>query len=351
VAVSAVITFVSACVGAALIGWLTGLVVRYLARRRPVLATADARCRVPWICTLVAIAALGSTPSQVHGDAGRSLRHGLLVALILSATWLCIRVVRTGEDAALSRLHMDVADNRKIRKLRTQVNILRRVVVVVLVILGVAAALMTFARMRTFGTSLLASAGVAGIIGGLAAQSTLGNVFAGLQLAFNDALRVDDVLVVESEWGRVEELTLTYVVVHLWDERRLVLPTTYFTTKPFQNWTRSSSRNLGSVFLYLDHTAPIDALRAEAERVVRASALWDQQGWALQVTDTTERAIEVRVLASASDAGRAFSLRCEIREKLLGWINDNCPDALPRTRLVPAGEQVLWQQEATAATP
>jgi small-conductance mechanosensitive channel len=329
-----VITFGGACLLAGLVGWLTGALVRLVARRRPFLRTADTRCRWPWICTLVLGAALSATPAvRAHGAADADLRHGLLVLVIASVTWLGTRIVKVVEDAMLLRLRMDVENNRKIRKLRTQVTVLRRVIVAALIVLGAAAVLMTFARMRALGTSLLASAGLVGVIGGLAAQSVLGNVFAGLQLAFNDALRVDDVLVVEDEWGRVEELTLTYVVVHLWDERRLVLPTTYFTTQPFQNWTRSSARNLGTVYLYLDYTAPIEALRAEAEKVVAASQYWDRQAWALQVTDATEQTIQVRVLASASDSGRAFTLRCEIREKLLAFVNENYPGALPRTRV------------------
>lgn len=329
-----IVTFASACVLAALIGWLTGVTVRLLARRRPFLRTADARCRWPWIATLVGSAALSATPAvRAHGAADANLRHGLLVLVIATVTWLCIRIVTVVEDAMLLKLRMDVENNRKVRKMRTQVTVLRRVIVAALLVIGAAAILMTFAKMRALGTSILASAGVAGIIGGLAAQSVLGNVFAGLQLAFNDAIRVDDVLVVEDEWGRVEELTLTYVVVHLWDERRLVLPTTYFTTQPFQNWTRSSARNLGTVYLYLDYTAPIEALRTEAEKVVTASEYWDRQAWALQVTDATERTIEVRILASATDSGRAFNLRCEIREKLIAFVNENHPDALPRTRI------------------
>jgi hypothetical protein len=336
---SNIITFAAACVGAGLLGWLTGLIVRLVARHHPFLRTADARCRGPWILTLVSSAALSSTPAvHAHGAADAALRHSLLVLVIAAVTWLCTRVVKVVEDAVLLRLRMDVENNRKIRKLRTQVTVLRRIIVAVLVVLGAAAILMTFARMRALGTSLLASAGVAGIVGGLAAQSVLGNVFAGLQLAFNDALRVDDVLVVENEWGRVEELTLTYVVLHLWDERRLVLPTTYFTTQPFQNWTRSSARNLGSVFLYLDYTAPIEQLRAAAERIIHASPLWDRQAWVLQVTDATEHTIQVRVLASASDSGRAFDLRCEIREGMLAWINEHAPSALPVTRISTPGD-------------
>jgi small-conductance mechanosensitive channel len=329
-----IVTFGGACVVAALIGWLTGVVVRLLARHRPFLSTADARCRWPWIWTLVTSAALSATPAvRAHGAAEADLRHGLLVLVIATVTWLCTRIVKVIEDAMLLRLRMDVENNRKVRKMRTQVTVLRRVIVAALIVIGAAAILMTFGRMRALGTSILASAGVAGIIGGLAAQSVLGNDFAGLQLAFNDAIRVDDVLVVEDEWGRVEELTLTYVVVHLWDERRLVLPTTYFTTQPFQNWTRTSARNLGTVYVYLDYTAPIEALRAEAEKIVTASEYWDRQAWVLQVTDATEHTIQVRILASATDSGRAFNLRCEIREKLIAFVNENYPDALPRTRI------------------
>jgi small-conductance mechanosensitive channel len=322
-----------------LLGWTTGFLVRLLGRRHRYLLSLDRQCRWPWVLTLTTSAALSTAPSaNVHGSADTALRHALLIALIGAVTWLLIRVARSIEDVVLSRLPMDVADNRRIRKVRTQVQVLGHVLVAVLIVLGAATALMTFARMRALGTSLLASAGVAGIVGGLAAQSVLGNVFAGLQLAFTDALRVDDVVVVNDEWGRVEELTLTYVVLHLWDERRLVLPTTYFTTQPFQNWTRTSSRNLGAVYLYLDYRTPVDQLRAEAERVVTGSPLWDRQAWVLQVTDATEHTIQIRVLASAADAGRAFDLRCEIREKLLAWIRDQHPEALPVTR-VSATEQ------------
>ncbi len=335
---SDLVVVIVSCTGAAALALLTGVVVRRIGRRRALLRTVDRHARIPWVATLATAAALLTTPRPEDGASGyAALRHALAILLIAALTWLAIAVVRIVEDASLVRLRIDVADNRRVRKLRTQVTVTRRVLVTVLVVIGVAAALMTFASMRAFGASLLASAGLAGIVGGIAAQSVLGNVFAGLQLAFNDALRVDDVIVVDDEWGRVEELTLTYVVLHLWDERRLVLPTTYFTQQPFQNWTRTSSRNLGAVYLYLDFTAPIDALRTEAERVVRESPLWDRQAWTLQVTGATERAIEVRVLASAKDAGTAFDLRCEVRERLLAWMRDNHPRSLPTTRLAATG--------------
>jgi small-conductance mechanosensitive channel len=332
--VSALLTFAGTCAAAAVVGWLSGVLTRRLARRHPFLLTAHQRCQQPWTAALVLTAALSSLPVLPLRDSVAGwLRHALTIAVIVAVTWLAVRVTMTAEDGAFRRLRVDVADNRRIRKMRTQITVVRRIVVALLVVLAAAAVLMTFAKLRTFGASLLASAGVAGIVGGLAAQSTLGNVFAGLQLAFTDALRFDDVVVVEGEWGRVEELTLTYVVVHLWDERRLVLPTTYFTTKPFQNWTRTGSRVLGSVILHLDYSAPVEELRAEAERIIAASPHWDRRDWVLQVTDTTPTTMEVRVLASAADAGLAFDLRCEIREKLLAYVTREHPSALPRMRI------------------
>ncbi|MDQ1676573.1 MAG: hypothetical protein QOC93_1717 [Actinomycetota bacterium] len=338
---TALILFGSAGAAAATLGWLSGALMRGLARRRPFLRTAHERCRYPWTATLVVAAALSVLPATGLGAAlAGGLRHTLVVALIVSVTWLGVRVTHVSEDAAFRRLRVDVADNRRIRKVRTQVTVIRRIVVALLVVLAAAAVLMTFARLRTFGASLLASAGVAGIVGGLAAQTTLSNVFAGLQLAFTDALRFDDVVVVENEWGRVEELTLTYVVVHLWDERRLVLPTTYFTTRPFQNWTRTGSRILGTAMLHLDYSAPVDALRTEAGRLVAASPHWDGRDWALQVVDTTESTIVVRVLASAVNADHAYDLRCELREKLLAYVTERHASALPRTRVaVPGGAE------------
>jgi hypothetical protein len=330
----AIVLFGTACAAAAALGWLSGALMRGLARRRPFLRTAHLRCRYPWTGTLVLAAALSVLPAAGLDDAlAGGLRHALLVALIVAVTWLGVRATHVAEDASFRRLRVDVADNRRVRKVRTQITVVRRILVALLVLVAVAAVLMTFARLRAFGASLLASAGVAGIVGGLAAQSTLGNVFAGLQLAFTDALRFDDVVVVENEWGRVEELTLTYVVVRLWDERRLVLPTTYFTTKPFQNWTRTGSRVLGTAVLHLDYSAPVDALRAEAERVITASPHWDGLDWALQVVDTTETTMVVRVLASAVDADHAYDLRCELREKLLAYVTEQHPSALPRTRV------------------
>jgi len=210
--------------------------------------------------------------------------------------------------------------------------VIRRITVALTFVTALAAMLMTFGSVRTIGASLLASAGVLGIVAGLAAQTTLANVFAGLQLAFTDHLRIDDVVVVETEWGRVEEFTLTYVVVRLWDERRLVLPTTYFTTKPFQNWTRDESRVVGSVELHVDFRLAVDPVRLELERVLNESPLWDRRDWVLQVTDVTPTTMVLRALMSAIDAPSAWDLRCEVREKLIAFLRDRFPEALPRVR-------------------
>jgi small-conductance mechanosensitive channel len=253
----------------------------------------------------------------------------------MSVSWLLTKLLFMAEDAALQHVRVDVADNRRARKVRTQLATLRRLTAVVIAVVAVAAILMTFSGLRAYGASVLASAGVVGVIAGLAAQTTLSNVFAGLQLVFTDALRIDDVVVVEDEWGRIEELTLTYVVVHLWDERRLVLPATYFTTTPFQNWTRSESRVLGSVELHVDPATPIPVLRRRAREVIDAHPLWDRRDWVLQVTDTTEFTVVVRVLASAADAASAWDLRCDIREQLIAFLQAEHPESLTRLRTQP----------------
>jgi small-conductance mechanosensitive channel len=193
--------------------------------------------------------------------------------------------------------------------------------------------LMTFEKIRQLGTTILASAGLAGLIIGLAAQRTIGTFIAGLQIAFTQPIRVDDVVIVENEWGRIEEITLTYVVVKIWDLRRLIVPITYFIEKPFQNWTRSSADILGTVYIYVDYTVPVDAIREQLHKLLEKSQHWDHKVCVLQVTNTSEKAIELRALMSALDASTAWTLRCEIREKLLEFIKDKYPQALPRSRI------------------
>jgi small-conductance mechanosensitive channel len=258
--------------------------------------------------------------------------HGVWLAFIAASAWLVATLLLVVADVALLRFRTDVEDNRHARRVHTQVTVIRRVTVAVVVVLAVGAMLVTFPSARAAGASVLASAGVAGVIAGLAAQSVLGNVLAGLQIAFGDSLRLDDVVVEEGEWGRIEEITLSYVAVHIWDDRRLVLPTSYFTTKPFQNWTRTESALLGTVELDVDWSVPMEQLRQELERVLAAMALWDGRVAVVQVTDAVGPFIRVRVLVSAADAPTLWDLRCVVRERLVTWMQAHHPDALPRMR-------------------
>jgi hypothetical protein len=260
------------------------------------------------------------------------LLHLLVLALIGAGAWLLAALLLVFEDVALSRYRTDVPDNLRQRRLHTQVVMLRRVTVAFVVVLAAGVALMTFPAVRAVGTSVLASAGIIGIIGGLAAQSMLSNVFAGLQLTFSDAIRLDDVVVVEGEWGKVEEITLTHVVVRLWDDRRLILPTSRFTTQPFENWTRTQAAVLGTVELGVDWSVPVEAMRDELRAVLDGTDLWDGREGVLQVTDAVGGAVTVRVLVSAVDAPTLWDLRCHVREQLVGWVRDRQPAALPRLR-------------------
>ena len=259
-------------------------------------------------------------------------RHVLGICIICAVSWLCVRLVTGLEEFLLKQYNIDAEDNLSARKMYTQLRIVKRIVTVIIIIIGFAAILMTFENVRQLGTSLLASAGIAGIIIGFAAQRSLATLFAGLQIAFTQPIRIDDVVIVENEWGRIEKITLTYVVVRIWDLRRLVLPITYFTEKPFQNWTRVTSEILGTVFIYVDYTASAQKIREKYFEIVEQSKLWDGKVRNLQVTNTTERTMELRVLMSAKDASAAWDLRCEVREKLIDFIQQNYPDALPKVR-------------------
>ncbi|WP_326553757.1 mechanosensitive ion channel family protein [Micromonospora sp. NBC_01813] len=331
----AVVAVIATVGGSFALTWLSGWGARLAARGRyaPFLTTLHRECHRPWGATLLVGGLLLAVPvSGVTGELRDEVLHILLLALIYTGAWLVIRILFVFEDTAFRRLPVDMTDNRRRRRARTQIGLLRRLTAVIIGIVALAATLMTFSQLRALGASLLASAGVAGVVAGLAAQSVLGHVFAGLQLAFSDELRLDDVVVVEQEWGRVEEIRLTYVVVRVWDQRRLILPTSYFTTTPFQNWTRNEAQVLGSVILHLDFTADIDVLRAEAHRIVDASPLWDRREWVVQVVDATETTICIRVLASAADAPSSWDLRCELREGLFEFLRRCHPDWLPRAR-------------------
>ncbi len=259
-------------------------------------------------------------------------RHVMSIGIIAVVAWLGIRVSALLEQYIVSQYDIEQKDNLRSRKIRTQFQILQRIIVVIIFIIAISSMLMTFEKVRQFGTSILASAGIAGIIIGFAAQRSIATLFAGLQIALTQPIRLDDVVIVENEWGRIEEITLTYVVVRIWDQRRLVLPITYFTEHAFQNWTRTTSDILGTVYVYVDYTIPVQEIREAFFSMLDASELWDKKVRVLQVTNATERTVELRALMSASDASTAWSLRCEMREKLIAYIQKHYPQSLPRVR-------------------
>ncbi|WP_144763771.1 mechanosensitive ion channel family protein [Curtobacterium sp. 9128] len=313
------------------------LVFRAIGRRERWAVALSRRTKHP-TRTMLLVASLwaafaSSVPhAEAYGWRG-TVSHVFLVATIGVGTWLACALAVFLESLGLHKYRVDVPDNRVARRIHTQVLILRRLTVAVLVIIGVGAILLTFPGVEAAGASVLASAGLISVIAGLAAQSTLGNVFAGMQLAFSGSIRVDDVVVVEQQWGRIEEITLTYVVVHLWDDRRFVLPSTYFTSTPFENWTRTGSELLGAVEFDLDwRVSPAD-MRAELDRILATSTIWDQRVKVLQVTDAVSGLVRVRILVSAPDAGGLFDLRCYVREEMVEWIQRTHPDALPIQRV------------------
>lgn len=254
------------------------------------------------------------------------------IALIISFAGILIKSISVVQDFVMYRYDYSKTDNLRERKIRTQLLYLRQVITGFIILLTIAAVLLTFDTMRRLGAGLLTGVGIGGIVVGFAAQRSLANLLAGFQIAFTQPIRIDDVVVVEGEWGRVEEITLTYVVVNIWDERRLILPITYFIEKPFQNWTRNSSQIIGSVFLYTDYNLPMEPLRTQLDRLLEGHPLWDKRVKALQVTNTTGQHVEIRILVSAANSGQAFDLRCFIREQMVAYINREYPGSLPRSR-------------------
>ncbi len=257
---------------------------------------------------------------------------GFGILLIIAFSFLVIRGVNAVQTALMSRHRLDVPDNVSARRIYTQVSVIRKIIVTTVVIIATGSILMMFDPVRQFGTSILASAGIAGIVIGFAAQKTLGNVLAGIQIALTQPLLIDDIVVVEGEFGQIEEITLTYVTVRTWDLRRLILPITYFVEKPFQNWSRVSTELLGTVILYLDYQAPMGELRKELKHLVENNPKWDRRVCGLQVTDAKEHTIEVRALVSGVDAGKLGDLRAEVREGLINFLVRNYPESLPRSR-------------------
>jgi small-conductance mechanosensitive channel len=314
---------------------ITALVFRMVGRTEAWARTLVGLARVPFRLTLLMGTMWSANTLFLRTSAGseRLVDFVFRALFIAAATWLASALLYFFEEVAAACYRIDVRDNRVARRVRTQLRMLRRIGVVVLVIVAIGAVLLSIPGAATLGASLFASAGLLSLVAGLAAQATLANVFAGIQLAFNDALRVDDVVIAENEWGKIEEITLTYVVVHIWDDRRMVLPSTYFTTNPFQNWTRHNSELLGAVEFDLDWRVDPVGMREELNRIVAQTELWDERVVVLQVTDAVGGFVRVRVLVSAADAPTLFDLRCLVRENLIGWLTTHNPDALPVGRL------------------
>jgi small-conductance mechanosensitive channel len=263
--------------------------------------------------------------------------------------WLAIAIMQAVREIVELRTDISVDDNLQARRKRTRLSILMRIVTILILFLTICMMLLSIPGVRNVGMTLMASAGLAGLAVGAAAQPALKNLIAGVQMAFTEPIRIDDVVIIAGEWGRIEDIRLTYVVVKVWDERRLVVPVSKFLEEPFQNWTRESSQLLGSAFFYVDPTADVPRLRARLEEIVKASKLWDGRFFNLQVTDIKPDVMELRVLVTAANASQAFDLRCAVRESLMGFIAKEMPQALPRHRLQTPPERDLGTPEKRAA--
>ncbi|MBX0290326.1 mechanosensitive ion channel family protein [Hymenobacter sp. HSC-4F20] len=339
-----VVLHTAAVVGGSLLGgWLLKQLAFWLLaayhRREPVLLAESvlrhlSRPSAWFFPVLVLSFVLPLTP--LNARALEVARRLVETALLTTFAWGLVKTVDVVEDLVQHHYRLTDDDNLRVRKLFTQLQFVKKLAVTLIIFVATALVLMSFATVRKIGTGLLTSAGIASVIVGFAAQRSISNLLAGFQIAFTQPIRLDDVLVVEGEWGRVEEITFTYVVLRIWDERRLVLPLNYFIEKPFQNWTRTTSQLLGTVFLYTDYTIPVEAVRAELQRTVESNPLWDRRVCVLQVTDSKERTLELRCLVSAANSSQAFDLRCAVREQLVQFIQQHYPESLPKSRTLVA---------------
>ncbi|MGW5781265.1 mechanosensitive ion channel family protein [Streptomyces sp. NPDC003863] len=291
------------------------------------------RCRTPLYAVLLCVVfrwSYRATECPPLLDHAAVLDHILLLCLIGGGAWLTIRVVSAVVESAYARYAGRTRDAARMRRVRTQVTLLTRVVSVAVGVIAAAFVLVTFPTFRGLGTSLLASAGIIGIVAGVAAQSTLGNLFAGFQIAFGDMVRIGDTVVVDEQWGIVEEVTLTFLTVRTWDERRVTLPVSYFTSRPFENWSRGGNELTGTVFVHCDHSAPVDLMRTHLRKFLDTCPGWDGRAWDLAVTDTSPTGITVRALVTAKDPDDLWTTRCAVREELVDWLAREHPTGLPR---------------------
>jgi small-conductance mechanosensitive channel len=329
------------------------MVLRRLARPSPVMTAVVRQCDHPaaWVLPLAALQIVWQGAPENLPQLAR-IQHWTGVLLIVSITWMAIRAVRGVAQGVIDLYPANVEDNLQARRIQTQARVLARTVMVGVLLAGLAMVLMTFPGARQVGTSLLASAGVAGLVIGIAAKPLFSNMIAGLQIALAQPIRIDDVLIIEGEWGRVEEITGTYVVLAIWDQRRLIIPLQWFIEHPFQNWTRSTSQIIGTVFMHVDYAMPLAPLRAEAQRLCEASKHWDKRLCLLQVTEAAERTLQLRVLVTAVDSSKAWDLRCEVREGLVSFAQREYPQYLPQWRTQRMPETVPRGDEAfRAAAP
>jgi small-conductance mechanosensitive channel len=308
-----------------------------LSRRSPVARHLHRTAASPFRMLLVVVACTVAinrdAPWQAPEDLGKAVELVTRIGVIISAAWLIGAIVLSLEDLGLRRYRIDVVDNLAARRARTQAAVIRRLTLVVIVVLAAGAVLLSFPGVGAAGSSVLASAGIISVIAAVAAQSTLSNLIAGLQIAFSGSIRYGDAVIVEGEWGWIDEITLSYVVVRLWDDRNMVLPATYFTTTPFQNWTRKHSELLGSVELDVDWRVSPDRMRAELDRILPTTDLWDGRTKVLQVTDAVNGWVRIRILVTAKDAPTLFDLRCFVRERMVDWLQSADEGGLPRVRV------------------
>ncbi|WP_432072487.1 mechanosensitive ion channel family protein [Streptomyces wuyuanensis] len=318
-----------------LLGWLADLLLRRADARHsetPLWGLLR-RCRVPLQVVVLTALLRGTYTETAIAVVERNealIGHVLTLVLIAASAWLVVRIAAAVVEASYSRFAATSRDLARVRRVRTQVALVQRIVTALVAVVAFASMLLTFPGMDKLGASLLASAGVLGIVAGVAAQSTLGNLFAGFQIAFGDMVRIGDTVVVDGEWGTVEEVTLTFLAVRTWDERRITMPVSYFTSKPFENWSRGGVQMTGTVFFHLDHTAPVHGMREKLHDILRECPAWDGRDWSLAVTDTTPNTMVVRAVVTAKDADDIWTVRCAVREQLIAWLCDHHPYALPR---------------------
>ncbi|WP_328366302.1 mechanosensitive ion channel family protein [Streptomyces sp. NBC_00445] len=322
-----------------LIGWATDVLLRKADERHsetPLWGLLR-RARIPYQVVLCAAVLRGSYDEAKLLE-GYEVGIGRVLTLVLigATAWLMVGIAAAVVEASYSHYARAHRDPARVRRVRTQVTLIMRVVAAIVGVVSVAAMLLTFPAMRAAGASLLASAGILGIVAGVAAQSTLGNMFAGFQIAFGDMVRIGDTVVVDGEWGTVEEITLTFLTVRTWDERRITMPVSYFTSKPFENWSRGGAQMTGIVYWQVDHSAPVEAMREQLRDILRECPAWDGRHYGLDVTDATTSTMEVRALVTAKDADDIWTVRVTVRERMIRWLAAHHPYALPRVNTADA---------------